>query len=416
MTAHSSRVRKAALGSVLIVALSGMLSACAVEEEAPSGDGAGGAPITIGLITSTTGNLAEAGESFINGFEAGLDYLTDGTNVVDGHEIKLDIRNDNGDAATGIAAATELLGNGVKIITGPGSSAVAVPVADLTVQNGATFVAGPAGTTALLGNNKSIFTSGPGGWMANQGLVTALGDDVKRILFLGQDYAFGIDSADTIEAAAAERGITTDRMLLPSDTTDFTGAVAQIKQDDPDVLIVSWPGTGEAQLFGALADQDVYSQMQVSTGLTYRNAIASFLELAGDNRTDVGIVSTYYEGFGGGNELETAMIEYANETDSMVDFVHPQGFTAAQMIVHAIEESPELDPADVTEALSGWEFDTPVGKVQIREQDHLVTTPAWVSKAVDVDGKWGLEPVTELSGADLAAGIDSTGRVKAFSQ
>ncbi len=408
----------AGLSAVGVSAL--LLTGCAVDDgtgPAPSGGtGATGDPITIGLITSTTGSLADAGNSFVNGFEGGLDYLTKGTGIVDGHQIDVQVRNDNGDAATGVAAATELLGNGAKIITGPASSAVAVPVAQAAVQNGATYIAGPSGTTALLGDDPSVFVSGPGGWMANVALVAALAPGTKKILYLGQDYSFGVDSANTIQAAAAKKGVDTERLLLPTGTTDFTAAIAQVKQIDPDVLIVAWPGTGTDQLYGAIADQDLYSSMKVTTGLTYRNAIPGFVQTAGSHASDVVIVSTYYEGFGGGNEMEQAMIAYANKTGVKVDYVHPQGFTAAQMVVQAIQKAgADLDPKAVSAALSGWKFDTPIGPVEIRTQDHLMTTPTWEAEVTQLsDGEWGLKPTKEYSGDELAAALDDAGVLQSF--
>ena len=97
------------------------LSACAPTAATPdaSGSGAAGpADITVGVITSETGPLAGYGKQYLDGFKAGLDYATDGTNEVGGTKITVDYRDDAGDPDTAVGAAKELIGSGVNILAG----------------------------------------------------------------------------------------------------------------------------------------------------------------------------------------------------------------------------------------------------------------------------------------------------------
>jgi branched-chain amino acid transport system substrate-binding protein len=61
------------------------LAGCAPTTAAGGGDGdaADAAPVAIGMITSQTGPLAAYGEAYTAGFEAGLDYATEGSGEVE---------------------------------------------------------------------------------------------------------------------------------------------------------------------------------------------------------------------------------------------------------------------------------------------------------------------------------------------
>ncbi|MCP9968694.1 ABC transporter substrate-binding protein [Actinomadura madurae] len=108
-----------------------------------SGTGAGGDSTTVkvGLVNSYTGALASFGPAWEEGYRAGLKVSTSGSMTVGGVKIEIEKKNDNSNPATGLSAAKQLLGDGAKVIVGPASSAVVVPVAQLAMQNKAVFIA-----------------------------------------------------------------------------------------------------------------------------------------------------------------------------------------------------------------------------------------------------------------------------------
>ena len=109
----------------------------------------GGEPITIGVVTATSGPLATYGNAYLDGLEAGLDYATDGTGEVDGRAVELQVVDSAGAPEQAISAATELVGQGVNILVGTVSSGVGVAAGlgrrrtgasgppDQTIQEGA---------------------------------------------------------------------------------------------------------------------------------------------------------------------------------------------------------------------------------------------------------------------------------------
>src|SRR5690606_4026903 len=107
-----------------------------------------------------TGALASYGEQYLEGFEAGLAYATNGTNKVGNHPIEVTILDDAGDPAKGVAAANELIGEGYQILAGSAVSGIALQLAPVAEQNKVLFVSGPAATDGLTALNRYTFRSG----------------------------------------------------------------------------------------------------------------------------------------------------------------------------------------------------------------------------------------------------------------
>jgi branched-chain amino acid transport system substrate-binding protein len=67
------------------------------------------------------------------------------------------------------------------------------------------------------------------------------------------------------------------------------------------------------------------------------------------------------------------------------DLFTPDGFVAAQMIVHALQKG-DGDPDKMVSALEGWKFLAPKGFQAIRPQDHAMLQPMFRVKLVSQNG------------------------------
>ena len=86
------------------------------------------------------------------------------------------------------------------------------------------------------------------------------------------------------------------------------------------------------------------------------------------------------------------------------DLFTPDGFVAAQMIVHAIEEAGGNEDVDaMITALEGWTFQAPKGEQTIRAEDHAMLQPMFqVALVEDADGALVPESVATFD-ADVVA-------------
>jgi ABC-type branched-subunit amino acid transport system substrate-binding protein len=110
--------------------------------------GGGSAPYKVGLVYSESDPLASYGQRYRQGLTAGIDYATKGTGQVAGHQIEITEQDDTGGAAKAGASATDLIGQGNKIIAGSTASGVALQVAALAGDNMVLFISGPAAADA----------------------------------------------------------------------------------------------------------------------------------------------------------------------------------------------------------------------------------------------------------------------------
>jgi branched-chain amino acid transport system substrate-binding protein len=385
MTRFRSRFRAAAVAATAagVLAVSTACGSPAASSSGGDGGSSHSSPIQVGLVYSKSGPLASYGQEYLQGFTAGLDYATKGTGKVNGHTIDVVERDDAGDPAKGVAAATELIGQGVKILAGSTSSGVATQVAPLAQQNDILFISGPAATDAITGVNKNTFRSGR---QTYQDILTAqsfIGQaQGKKVLVFAQDSAFGQANVAAVKAVLGDKGgATVTPLLVPASATDFTPFASQAKAAGADLVFVAWAGETAPAMWQAMGQQGVLSSTKVVTGLDIRASYPTF----GASGTSINYLSHFFAE-AVNNDVSKAMADRVKKAGGTVDLFTPDGFTAAQMIVHAIEKGG-TDVSKQIKALEGWSFDGVKGKLTVRAQDHALLQPMFQAKLEEKNGQ-----------------------------
>lgn len=335
------------------------------------------APVNVGLIYSKTGLLGGYGTQYAEGFAVGLDYATHGTGMAAGHKIVVTERDDAGDPATAVAAAKELIGQGYKILAGSTSSGVALQMAPLAQDNQVLFISGPAAVDAITGNNRFTFRSGRQTYQDVATSEAAVGNvRGKKILVLAQDSAFGQANFKAVEAIlGTERGAEVSNLYVPLSANDFAPFAQKIKDAKPDLLFVAWAGVTGGALFKTLDDQGIFNVTKVVTGLADRASYPVFQPV----EAKLNFLSYYFYQAPKtkANDYLVAALKKQGKVPNLFD---PDGFVAAEMIVHAIEKSDGTDVNKMISALDNWTFDAPKGRETIRAADHAVLQPMYIAK------------------------------------
>ncbi len=342
-------------------------------------------PVKVGLVYSKSGPLATYGKQYLEGFEAGLDYATKGTGKVGGRKIEVTQADDAGDPSKAVAAAKDLIGQGYKIIAGATSSGVATQVSPLTEQNKVLFLSGPAATDAVTGAGPYTFRSGR---QTTQDINTAaafVGDmSGKKVTVFAQDNAFGQANAAGVKAVLAPQGAKVESLLVPAAANDFTPFATQAKKAGADLMFVAWAGTSAKAMWTALGQQGVFESTKVVTGLDIEATWPSYGKVA----EHVDFLAHYFAG-AAGTEAEKAMTERVTEAGGQVGLFTVDGFTAAQMIVHAVGKGTSADA--MAKALEGWSFEGVKGEITVRAEDHALLQPMFQARL-----KNGTPPTAEL--------------------
>lgn len=365
------------------------------------------APIKVGVIYSQTGLLAAYGKEYMQGFTAGLSYATQGTSTVGGAPIQVITRDSAGDPAKAVAAAKELIGSGVNILVGPTSSGVAVQLGPLAAQNKVLFISGPAATDALTGMNRYTFRSGRQTYQDVKTAAAIVGDiKGKSVLVFAQDYEFGQANAAAVKAVLGGAGATVSSLMVPLSAKDFTPFAQQIKQKKPDLLFVAWAGDTTGAMWNTLDQQGVFDSTTVVTGLANTATYGAY----GPATSKIKFLS-YYFAQAPNNAVNTAMIDLVKKAGGTPDLFTPDGFVAAQMVVHAVQTAGGDSNVDkLISALEGWTFQAPKGEETVRAADHAMLQPMYIATLQKSGSSYEPKLVSTVPAAQVAPPVKAFGQ------
>ncbi|HEY0697143.1 MAG TPA: substrate-binding domain-containing protein [Micromonospora sp.] len=400
MTVRTTRRAFLSAASTMMVAALAV-TACGSPQESADGGG-DDAPVKVGLVYSQSGPLATYGKQYIEGFKAGLKYATNGTNKVGDRAVEVTEVDDAGDPTKAVSAAKDLIGKGFKILGGSTSSGVALQVAPLAAQNKVLFISGPAATDGVTGANRYTFRSGR---QSYQDVLTAksfIGDAAgKKVVVFAQDSAFGKANEAAVKAVIGAAGASVSSVLAPASATDFTPFASQLTAAKPDLLFVAWAGTTAPAMWQTLDQQGVLGSTTVVTGLDIRASWPTF----GAAGSKVSFLSHFFDG-----AVQTDAAKAAKEAvpGGTLDLFHPDGFTAAQMVVRAVQEGGD-DVDKMVKGLEGWSFDGVKGKLTVRAEDHALLQPMFQAKLTGTGTGTDLkaELTKELSADECAPPVAS---------
>jgi branched-chain amino acid transport system substrate-binding protein len=340
--------------------------------------------VKVAVVYSRTGLLAAYGKNYVDGFTAGLAYATQGTGKAGAHKIEVTYADDAGDPAKATDAAKQYIGAGYKIVAGTADSGIATQLGPLAAQNKVLYISGPAATDKITGMNRYVFRSGRQTYQDVATAGTFIGDPSgKRVLVFAQDSTFGQGNAAAVKAILGAKGAQVSQLLVPATAADFTPFARQAAQEKADLVFVAWAGASTMPMWQALDQQKVLSSTTVVTGLGNAASFSAY----GSAAEKISFLS-YYFPQATNNPVNTAMITAIQNAGSSADLFSPDGFVAAQMIVHAVEGGGGDNVDDMIAALEGWTFDAPKGSQTIRAGDHAMLQPMFQAKLVQQGTSW----------------------------
>lgn len=354
-------------------------------------------PVSVAVITTLSSAFAPYGEAYQAGFEAGLDYATDGTLVVDGHPIEVEYFDDALSADTAVSTMKDVIGQGTQIVAGTVASGVALQLAEQAAQNQTLFISGPAAADGITGVNEYTFRSGRQTYQDVATAGTFLGDPSGQdVMVFAQDTAFGEGNVAGVEAVLGGQGANVDSILVPEDATEFTPFAQQINDANPDLVFVAWAGTTSAAMWESLTQQGVFDTAPVVTGLGDISTYGAYATAG----TEISFLNHYFAG-AAGTEVEQEMLTRVEAAGEEGDLFTPDGFLAAQMVVEAIKGSPN-DVDAMIAALEGLTLEGPKGTTTIRAEDHAVIQPMFQASLIDDGGVFTPELISVIDGETVA--------------
>ncbi|HEV2677376.1 MAG TPA: ABC transporter substrate-binding protein [Aliidongia sp.] len=361
-------------------------------------------PLRIGVPTDLSGPYATLGEEVMRAVR----FATDEANAqhgIAGHMVEFKSYDTEAKPDLARRQSEKLVSEGYTILTGTIASGEGLAIAPLMDRWGSIYISTINKADELTGANcvprvfrvntqSAMDAATVKPWLAQR--------KEKKWAVVAADIAWGRGSGDLFDKAAKGMGkeMVAD-LYTPADVNDFAPYIEQIKK------------SGAEGVWVVLAGRDAinFAQQAKQFGLT------SSVTVAGVSFTTDGTVKT----LGDAAQGIYGIINYSSTLDTPENKTFVKAWTAKyntpptnfegetylgmQVLFQAVKTANSVKPDDVAKAMSGGEFDTIMGKLKLRAEDHQLLKPNYFGVVEKVDGV--LRPVvkTTVSAADVAPAV-----------
>jgi branched-chain amino acid transport system substrate-binding protein len=360
--------------------------------------------IRIAHIYSKTGPLEAYGKQTATGFMMGLEYATGGTMKVNGKNLVVIEKDDQGKPDLGkslLAAAYS--DDKAAIAVGPTSSGVALAMLPVAEEYKKILLVEPAVADSITGDkwNKYIFRTGRNSSQDAISNAVALDKDGVTIATLAQDYAFGRDGVKAFKDALRKAKIVHEE-YLPTNTTDFTAGAQRLfdalkGKPGRKVIFIIWAGAGNPF---KIADLDPKRLgIELASGGNILPAMVAYKNLPGMEGA-----AYYYFGIPKNPVNEWLVANHYTKYKNPPDFFTAGGMSAAIAVVEAIKKvNGDMKTEKLITAMEGMSFNTPKGKMTFRKEDHQAMQSMYHFKIRnDPAFPWGVpELVREIKAEEM---------------
>ncbi len=352
------------------------------------------ARLKIAQLEILSGGLAVLGETNARSVEIGAEEF----NARPGQTLKLDIQlfDSKGSAQEAQAIFSQIADDGIRYVTGGGTSAVVVSLIDAISRHNERN----PGKEILYLNHQAIdpdFTNGrcnfwhfrfdPHVFMRMEALTRFLAADktVKQVFLINQDYTFGHQVQNSAKQQLAEKRpdvkIVGEELHPIGRVRDFSPYIAKIKAAGADTIITGNFGSDLVLLIRAAND----AGLNVKFYTYYGNALGAPTALGeagvGRMRLVTGMDLNAL------NPRMQAIHKRFKEKYPTLELFHAAYFDMIDMLGAAVKKSGSTEPLAVARAMEGMTIEGVFGPVAMRADDHQMMAPLFVQTFSPADGK-----------------------------
>jgi branched-chain amino acid transport system substrate-binding protein len=378
-----------------------------------SGGESGGKPLKIGILLNKSGVLSATSADAQKGYELAAEQAA---SQLGGRKVELvEIEHDGTPAGTAAAAMQMIQQKGVKLLTGPNTTAQGLAVGPVVTRLGGVWIDSTSQGSDTTGKScqPSYFRVVLTVHQYVQLFAAYLKDSpVKNWAFIGSDYAFGRDMGAGIkEKAAAAGGKVTKEIYSPLGNADFGTAISQLAGDGAKGLVTALSGSDAATFSKQAVQFDLFKKYDVvvGDGLLGNLPTAQLPSVAHKMTNAVEIAGNYNP------DLQTAenkqylalwQKKYPGQDYESLALKSVNYYNAVSTYVQAVAVAKSDDGLKVRAALAGGRFTYPQGTVTIRAQDHQALLPGLVTTAKEAGGGWKFKISKNYTADQIEAPVD----------
>jgi branched-chain amino acid transport system substrate-binding protein len=348
-------------------------------------------PLKIGIIESLSGSQTSTGRLYARAVKYGVDRIN-AAGGFNGEPVQVTEYDNAGGASEAADKFRQAVADGVNIIIQGASSAIAGQLTeDVRKHNlrnpGKEMIFMNLGGEAMeLTGDKCQFyhfrftTTAP---MRIAALVNAMkkSDALgSKAYAINQNYSWGKDVQAAVEAAASEGGYEVVGEVLHdvNKIQDFAPFVARIKSAEPDTVFTGNWSNDLLLLMKATGD----AGLDVTFATTFLDQPGN---IANAGQTALGhyIANNYDNAATSTNEFPEA---YKAATGAYPIFVEGHSTFALGQLQEALStldfKGGDINVTDIARALESSVYQSPLGPISVRKEDHQTIRPVVVSKVV----------------------------------
>lgn len=321
---------------------SGEEDSSADEMEIPAGPPVSGEPFKVGVITSEGVGGIDLPD-LANGAEAGTEYVNAELGGIGGRPLEAVVCNGEAEPAGNAACAQQFVDEGVLAVAGldPAWGDNGLPI---TTEADITFIGLPVVFAEFLGDASHPFGGGSLSAFPAQAKYWGETVGVDKASIVYADLAAGETAAkELLGAPMEELGVDVTYVPEATGAADYTSAVVQANESDPDVMIILYSATDCARVLAAAQQVGVEAQRAASGSCADEAA----LDIAGEEAINGLVVNsdTHFIAQEGEPEFEEAeifrdrVVRYADqEPTSFSAATFSQVVTLADIANQIVEE------------------------------------------------------------------------------
>ncbi len=239
--------------------------------------------------------------------------------------------------------------------------------------------------------------------------------DIKNVYLLNQDYAHGRQWAsygkELVGLARPDIKFVGEDLHAIGRVKDFAPYVAKVKATGADSLITGNWGQDMTLLLKAAGDAGANLRYFNHSGGSIPGTVQAVAQSKIGRLT---WVAEWHPGQADSPRVEALAKAYKTKTGA--EFLAPRIEFTPLLLAAAINKAQSLDTIKIARALEDLNFDSVVGPVRMRAEDHQLLLPQVVNTIAQVDGKtvktgwegtnYGFRTDAVYSGNELAQGTD----------
>ncbi|MCG6204800.1 ABC transporter substrate-binding protein [Rhodopseudomonas sp. HC1] len=349
--------------------------------------------VFVGLTIPLTGVFSGDGGDLKLGYDLAIAQINAGGDIAQswglkgkgvlGRQIRYKVSDTEGKPNLDVQSATQFIQRDKAImVAGSVSSSSAIALEELGSREKVLYMVGIAGSNDITGKNcqRYGFRSQQNAYMAAKGLAPvvakALGKNIK-MAFLVPDYTYGHSVYDSFAKFSTEQGWKQiAKEVVPLGTTDYSSALLNIANSGADVFVnIAFGGdavasTKQAEQFGVLKRM----KLVVPNLSSFQDK-----ELGAELMQGVYGSCDFWFGLQDTFPLAKAFVEsFVAQNKYYPRWGAHIGYMQTYLWAMSVERAKTFNPVDVIKVMESSKsqpYNTTIGKVYYRAEDHQMVRP-----------------------------------------